>query len=58
MSTIGQVYEALKNDSRKGDFSQLVQKDLKYCNIKITEEDIRNHTKKRWKGLVSHLESL
>ena len=52
-STIRQVYEELKNDSRKGDFSQLVHKDLKYCNVKMTEEEIRNHSKKRWKGLVS-----
>ena len=52
-SIIRQVYDVLKQDSRKGDFFNLVQKDLKHCNIQMTEEEIKNHTKTRWKILVS-----
>ena len=36
---IRQVYEALKIDSRKGDFVDLIMKDLEEENIYITVED-------------------
>jgi hypothetical protein len=52
-SIIRQVYDALKQDSRKGDFFQLVQKDLKHCNLQMTEEEIKNYTKTKWKNVVS-----
>ena len=53
-SIIRQVYDVLKQDSRKGDFLNLVKKDLKHCNIQMTEEEIKIYTKTRWKNLVSN----
>ena len=49
---ISEVYSALKEDSRKGDFYQLVQKDLKYLNIEMTDSDITNHKKSLLKAYV------
>ena len=46
---IRQVYEALKIDSRKGDFVDLIMKDLEEVNIDITEEDIILVKKLDWK---------
>ena len=51
-SMVGQVLRALKEDSRKGDFWWLVQKDLKELNIYMDEIQIRNHTKWQWKQIV------
>ena len=51
-SMISEVYSALKEDSRKGDFYQLVQKDLKDLNIEMTDSDIKNHKKSQWKMYV------
>ena len=48
-SMIRQVYEALKIDSRKGDFVDLIMKDLEEVNIDITEEDIILVKKLDWK---------
>ena len=52
-SIVRQVYDTLKVDSRKGDFFNLVQKDLKECNIKMTEEEIRAYSKRTWKIFIT-----
>ena len=52
-STLRLVYEAMKCDSRKGNFHNLVIKDLKDIDINMTESDIRNHNKNTWKLLIS-----
>ena len=39
-SIIRQVYEALKEDSRKGDFVSLIKTDMEELKIAITEEEI------------------
>ena len=54
-STINQVYQVLKADSRKGDFYNLVKKDLKDLNIQLDETAIRDHSKGQWKNLVKQL---
>ena len=51
-STVRQVYDTLKHDSRKGDFYFLIQKDLREFDIKITEEEIQYHSKKAGKTLL------
>ena len=51
-STMKQVYEALKCDSRKGDFYSLVQKDTKDLKIQCDETMITNYSKSQWKNLV------
>ena len=38
---IRQVYEALKSDSRKGDFVYLVEKDIEDIKIDLSEEEIK-----------------
>ena len=43
----------MKCDSRKGDFYNLVKKDMEDLDIAMTEEDIREHTRTKWKVLVS-----
>ena len=49
---IRQVYEALKEDSRKGDFVDLVKKDLEEVNIDFTEEKIMHIKRLDWKKYV------
>ena len=49
---IRQVFEALKVDSRKGDFVALVKEDMKTLNIDLSEEDITLITKLQWKKYV------
>ena len=39
----------MKCDSRKGDFYQLVRKDMEDLDIAFTKVDIREHTKRKWK---------
>ena len=48
-SMIYQVYQALKEDSRRGDFYYLSQKDLKDLNIDMTENEIKQSSKYQWK---------
>ena len=63
-STVRQVYDTLKHDSRKGDFYFIIQKDLRDCDINMTEEEIEFHSKKSWKDFIAvkskkrHLKSL
>ena len=39
--------------STKDDFYQLVRKDMENLHISMTEVDIREHTERKWKVLVS-----
>jgi hypothetical protein len=50
---IRQVYEALKTESRNGDFVNLVKKDMDELDIGLSEEDIQNTTKLEWKNFVN-----
>ena len=50
---IWQVYEALKRDSRKGDFVDLVTKDIDELDIQLSEEDIQNTKKTVRKNFVN-----
>ena len=51
-SIIRQVFEALRYDSRKGDFYDLVMKDLEDLKIDLSEEDIQVLNKSQWKKYV------
>ena len=52
-SMIRRVYEEQKNESRKGDFSYLTKSDFDELKMKITEDDIRKHTKASWNKLIN-----
>ena len=52
ISMIRKVYEALKSESRKGDFVYLVQKDIEAIKKDLSEEEIKNTSKYEWKKLV------
>ena len=49
---IRQVYETLQEDSRKGDFLDLVNRDLEEINIDYTKEEIMHTNKVYWKKYV------
>ena len=53
-STMRQVFEELKIDSRKGDSCSLVQKDLKDLDIDVNETAIENYSKSQWKIIVKN----
>ena len=42
-STLRQVYDVLKSDSKKGDFEYLVKKDLKDLQISLNEDEILSY---------------
>ena len=50
-----QVYEALKGDSRKGDFVSLIKTDMEELSIEITEEEIVSLKKTDWKKYVNEI---
>ena len=50
-SILRKVYDTMKCDSRKGDFYNLVKKDMEDLDIAMTEEDIREHARTKWKYL-------
>ena len=52
-STLRQVYDTMKFDSRKGDFCQLVNQDMEDLDMIMTEEEIRSFTKGKWKMTIS-----
>ena len=54
-SMIRQVYEALKGDSRKGDFVSLIKTDMEELSIEITEEEIVSLKKTDWKKYVNEI---
>ena len=49
---IRQVYDVLKQESRKGDFNNLVQKDLNEINLKMSDEEIQTLSNGKWKAMV------
>ena len=51
-STLRQVYNVLKSESRKGDFEYLVKKDLNKIQIEISEEEIKHYSKEQWRYFV------
>ena len=46
-----QVYDAQKEDSRKGDFVDQVNNDLKELDIDFREDEIKDMKKLEWKHL-------
>ena len=54
-SNIHQAYEALKSESRKGDFYSLIQKDLKDLNRTLDEASLKNHSKTQWKAYIKYV---
>ena len=52
-SMIRKVFDTLKTDSRKGDFVDLVNQDIKDNDIDLTETDIKNMSKLQWKKYVN-----
>ena len=52
---IRQVYETLRKDSTKGDFIDLVQKDMEELCLTFTEEDIKDMNKIQWKKYVKEV---
>ena len=51
-SMIEQVNSVLKEDSRKGDFVNLVQSDLQELKLHMTDHEIQNILKWTWKKIV------
>ena len=51
-SIINQVYAALKEDSRRGDFNHLVPKKVLDLNIDMTGNEIKLSPKWQWKKYV------
>ena len=49
---IRQVYDVLKQESRKGDFVYLVQKDLHEINMEMSDEQIHPFTNLKWQNIV------
>ena len=52
-SMIRQVYDAIKTESRNGDFVDLVKKDIDELDIQLSEKYIQNTTKLIWKKIVN-----
>ena len=50
---IKRVYEELKKDSKKGDFVDLVRKDLKSLEINLSDEEIKKYSKRKWSELIN-----
>ena len=46
------VFNALKDDSRKGDFVNLSNQDRKELNINYTDIEIENTSKSQWKKII------
>ena len=51
-SLLGRVFEALKKNSRQGDFVHLTNKDKKDLDITMMDEEIKSMSKWRWKVLL------
>ena len=54
-SMLRQVYETLKKDSRKGDFVDLIRKDMEELDITCTDKEIEATKKYQWKILHIHV---
>ena len=60
-SMLSRVFQTLKEDSTKGDFVALTNKDKLDLEITFTDIDIKNMSKRRWKRIVkekTHIVSL
>ena len=53
-STLKQVYDVLKCDSRRGDFYFLAQNDIRDTEITQTEGEIKNFIEEKWKKYVKY----
>ena len=51
-SMLRKVFDALKDDSRKGDFVNLSNQDRKELNINYTDIEIENSSKSQWKKII------
>ena len=51
-SMLKQVFEALKKDSRKGDFINLTDRDINSLNLNMNHEEIQVLSKCKWKGIL------
>ena len=51
-SMIRDVFNLLKEDSRKGDFVNLVERDLRELKITMSHDEIQQCSKGQWKQLV------
>ena len=51
-TTVRDVFETQKRDSRKGDFVNQVNQDLEELKIDLTEEEIKLKTKSQWKEYI------
>ena len=51
-SMLRKVFNALKDDSRKGDFVNLSNQDKKELNINYTDIEIENTSKSQWKKII------
>ena len=51
-SIVKQVYTALKEDSRKGDFVSLVNSDKEDFEIDCTDEEIKTMSRHTWKQFI------
>ena len=50
---VNKVYKAMKEDSKVGDFVDLIKKDMKTVNINLTDDEIKEETTIKWKTLVN-----
>ena len=50
---VKKVYKAMKEDSKVGDFVDLIKKDMKTVNINLTDDEIKEETTIKWKTLVN-----
>ena len=57
-SMIRQVFEVQKLDSRKGDFCELIKKDLNDLNIEMNDEEIKSFSKSQWKNMFIQKQNL
>ena len=49
---IRKLYEELSQESRKGDFVDLVKRDMDDLKIELSDDDIHLFTKSQWKKYI------
>ena len=49
---VKKVYKAQKMFPQKGNWASVVKDDLEFCDIKLTDEEIQNTKKNKFKGIV------
>ena len=50
---VKQVYNTMKEDSKIGDFVDMIKKDIKIVGIQMTEDEIKEESATRWKKNVN-----